>query len=133
MTGILLAAWPFATAGHGHPALFLVSAAGFALGATALAHNRPGNFNIYPEPKPDTRLITCGPYRFIRHPMYTSLLLIMLGITLYRRQPGNFLGLGLVVLAVSGKAVREEALLGRQFPAYDAYCRKTWRFIPWLF
>ena len=63
------------------------SGAGFALGALAVAlvlwvfaHNRPGNFNIRPEPKEGARLVTGGPYRWVRHPMYVALLLGMAGV-----------------------------------------------------
>lgn len=41
----------------------------------ALAANRPGNFNIRPTPRHGGVLITSGPYRWIRHPVYTSVLL----------------------------------------------------------
>ena len=43
-----------------------------ALIAWAIIHNRPGNFNIRPTPKVRGVLVTTGPYRWIRHPMYTS-------------------------------------------------------------
>ena len=46
-----------------------------ALIAWALIHNRPGNFNIRPAPKFRGVMVTTGPYRWIRHPMYTSVLL----------------------------------------------------------
>ena len=45
------------------------------LAALALSVNRPGNFNIRPTPKPGARLVRSGPYRWLRHPMYSSLLL----------------------------------------------------------
>ena len=50
-----------------------------ALGLWALSANRPGNFNIRPEPKTDGQLVQTGPYRWIRHPMYTAVLLFSIG------------------------------------------------------
>jgi len=43
-------------------------------------HNRVGNFNITPEIRKDAKLIVTGPYRFVRHPMYSALILFMLGV-----------------------------------------------------
>ena len=66
----LMLAWP----GHwriGVPAE-LLGAAALALGVWVLSHNRPGNFRVRPQPKPGARLVLGGPYRFMRHPMYTS-------------------------------------------------------------
>ena len=45
------------------------------LAVWALAANRPGNFNIRPTPRPGGALVTSGPYRWVRHPMYTSVLM----------------------------------------------------------
>ena len=59
-------AWP--------PTLFLLSVA-VVLGVWTLGYNRWGNFNIRPELRPGARLVTGGPYRRIRHPMYASVLL----------------------------------------------------------
>ena len=53
----------------------MLALASVALAAWTLAHNRPGNFNIRPAPKAQGHLVTTGPYRWIRHPMYTSVLL----------------------------------------------------------
>lgn len=60
---------------HHRPAsLFAWIAAACGLGrfAWAVWANRPGNFNIRPAPRAGARLVTQGPYRLIRHPMYTA-------------------------------------------------------------
>lgn len=62
----------------GLPGIALV-AAGALLGLWAIGVNRPGNFNVRPVPRPGATLVTTGPYRFVRHPMYSSLLLAGLG------------------------------------------------------
>ena len=64
------------------PQAWLVIAAGTALGAWALSANRPGNFNVHPAPRAGGRLVSDGPYRWIRHPMYSALLLAGLGVVL---------------------------------------------------
>jgi protein-S-isoprenylcysteine O-methyltransferase Ste14 len=53
----------------------LALAAGGGLGLWALRANRPGNFHIRPTPHPQGRLVRHGPYRWLRHPMYTAVLL----------------------------------------------------------
>ena len=45
------------------------------LAVWALVHNPPGNFNISPVQRNGGELIITGPYRWVRHPMYTSVLL----------------------------------------------------------
>src|ERR1700674_366490 len=66
--------WPFTPQVWSRPAVALLACA-IALGGWTLSHNRLGNFNIRPEPKTAGRLVTSGPYRFVRHPMYCALML----------------------------------------------------------
>ena len=62
---------------------------GIALGLYAIYTIRIGNFNISPHVKPDGIMIAHGPYRFIRHPMYTAILItcwpLVLGHFSYKR------------------------------------------------
>jgi protein-S-isoprenylcysteine O-methyltransferase Ste14 len=132
-TAIGAACFPVALAPGGSPYWLLVCALGLGGGIVTLYYNRLGNFNIYPQPKQDARLITTGPYRYIRHPMYLSLLVMMLGVALYNFHWLNFAGLSLLGVAVAGKALLEERLLQAQFPAYAEYLQRTRRIIPGLF
>ena len=80
-------------------------------------------------------LIQTGLYRILRHPSYTGLLAIELGIGLASR---NWLGLALaVVLPLAGTLYRmhvEELALLRHFgPAYQAYAARTKRLIPGIY
>jgi protein-S-isoprenylcysteine O-methyltransferase Ste14 len=76
-------------------------------------------------------VVSTGPYRYVRHPLYTSALLFFLGSTLLL---GSWIGviLGLVLegtLAI--RAVREEQVLLKGLKGYDAYmARVRWRLIP---
>ncbi len=102
------------------------------LGLWALSANRPGNFNIRPEPKADGQLVQTGPYRWIRHPMYTALLLFSLGCAGFvATLPAA--GLTLLLLAVLWlKASLEERLLCQRHPAYRDYMARSRRFLPFL-
>ncbi|NTV13656.1 MAG: isoprenylcysteine carboxylmethyltransferase family protein [Desulfobulbaceae bacterium] len=81
-----------------------------------------------------TSLVTVGAYKYIRHPLYSSLLCLAWGAFL--KHP-TWLGLVLVLaasffLVLTAKQDESECL--RFFgPAYQAYMRGTKRFIPFLF
>lgn len=77
-------------------------------------------------------VVSTGLYRFIRHPIYTGDLLLLPGLELALN---SWLVLGVAALAavVSAKAAREERDLAGGLPAYAAYCRRTKRFIPFVF
>jgi len=78
-------------------------------------------------------LITNGPYQFIRHPMYTSLIVMMCGIALYNYHWLNAVGVMFVVFAVINKANIEEKLLLMKFREYAHYQQISDRFIPYLY
>ena len=132
-SGIVLACWPVGLLNRGSPWALVLCAIGTALGLYTLWHNPVGNFSVYPEVKPKARLITSGPYRYIRHPMYSALMLMMPGIALYNGHWLNSVGLLLVVLAVINKARLEEQLLPALFPQYADYATHTKRFVPWVY
>jgi protein-S-isoprenylcysteine O-methyltransferase Ste14 len=105
------------------------------VGLWALSANRPGNFNIRPVPKPGGQLVQVGPYRWIRHPMYTSILLAALagplGADADQRLAVAAAGAALAaVLWV--KAGLEERWMVAHHPAYADYMLTTRRFLPWL-
>jgi protein-S-isoprenylcysteine O-methyltransferase Ste14 len=80
-----------------------------------------------------TRLIETGIYRFIRHPMYGSLMLLGLGIYLKRATALTSLLAAAVVLALLLTALIEEGEMKARFgEAYAAYKKRTKRFIPFL-
>jgi protein-S-isoprenylcysteine O-methyltransferase Ste14 len=96
--------------------------AGVVLGAWALAHNRPGNFNVLPVPRHGGRLVTSGPYRWIRHPMYSALLLA--------GAAADALAWAALLAVLAAKALLEERGMRAAHPGYAAYCAGTRRFVP---
>jgi protein-S-isoprenylcysteine O-methyltransferase Ste14 len=114
-------------------AAWLAAAPSAALGLWTFTANRPGNFNIRPIPKQGGALITNGPYRWIRHPMYTSLLL---GAWALARTAGSdeaWLAWYVLTLVLWVKSQFEERWMLEKHPGYAAYRLQTRRFIPWLY
>ena len=80
------------------------------------------------------QLVQTGPYRLIRHPVYTAILTVALGQTLLFLSPlAALLALSLLVLAEYRAHLEEDLLRSPEAfgPAYDAYVARTGRFLPW--
>jgi len=78
-------------------------------------------------------VVSTGPYRYVRHPLYTSALLFSLGSALLL---GSWIGvlLGLLLEGiVAGRAVGEERVLQKGLEGYEDYmARVRWRLIPYV-
>ena len=79
----------------------------------------------------DQAVVSRGLYRFIRHPIYVGDLLLLAGLELSLNS-WLVLMVGLLAPVVLWKAVREERMLTKSLPGYDAYCAQTKRFIPFV-
>ncbi len=73
-----------------------------------------------------------GLYRYVRHPIYSGDLLLLCGFELALN---SWLVAGVAVMTpyVVVRAIGEERMLADALPGYDDYCRRTKRFIPFLF
>lgn len=115
------------------PLWLALEIAGVALGVWAIVAQRFLNFNITPDVKVEGFLVQTGPYRFIRHPMYASLILI--GIALVAND-FSWLRLGILLVLVVDLVVKlsyEERLLTAHYPMYAAYTQETKRLIPFIY
>ena len=78
----------------------------------------------------DGGLVTSGPYRFVRHPIYAAILFfVWAGVA----SQTTLLGVGLGILVSAATAVRivaEERLVTARYPDYLAYAARTKRVIP---
>jgi protein-S-isoprenylcysteine O-methyltransferase Ste14 len=78
-------------------------------------------------------LVTSGPYRYVRHPIYTALLLMYLGTAASIGTLGAFLGFPLVLLSCRIKLKQEEDFMLRTFPAeYPEYMQRVKRLVPFV-
>jgi protein-S-isoprenylcysteine O-methyltransferase Ste14 len=105
---------------------------GVFIGCWALEANRPGNFNILPEPRSGGRLVTHGPYRFIRHPMYTAVVVAMAGFCTGYATPWRWAALAALVAVLALKADVEERAMANAHPGYADYARRRKRFVPFV-
>jgi protein-S-isoprenylcysteine O-methyltransferase Ste14 len=103
------------------------------LGAWALMVMRPGRVNLAPILKPDATLVTAGPYRFIRHPMYTSLLILSAVWLTDMYSPKRLAVWLLFVANMVIKLTVEERYLRDRFDRFEEYQRRTWRVIPFIY
>jgi protein-S-isoprenylcysteine O-methyltransferase Ste14 len=78
--------------------------------------------------------LRAGPYRFVRHPIYTALLVLYAGAATVSDELHALIGLALAVFAYLRKIRLEEANLMNAFGAdYRDYRRKTRALLPGLF
>ena len=81
--------------------------------------------------KEDHELITVGPYKFVRHPIYTGVLFSYAGTTLAFGQVGNLFAIAVMLTVFAHKIRLEERVLDQHFGAkYAEYRRGTKALIP---
>lgn len=101
----------------------------FAAGAVTLGRG----LTPFPRPMETTVLRTHGVYGLVRHPIYTGVLAMAIGWSLYQQ---SLAGLGFdVVLFIffDRKAAREERWLIEKFPDYAQYRKRVKRLIPGIY
>jgi protein-S-isoprenylcysteine O-methyltransferase Ste14 len=123
--------WPVPS--RAWPAPLFLMAVAVVLGVWTLGYNRWGNFNIRPELRSGARLVTGGPYRHIRHPMYASVLLGVGALVAADPRPWRIVLLVALLIVLMLKAAREEEYLRAAFPEYAAYASRTWRLVPFVY
>jgi protein-S-isoprenylcysteine O-methyltransferase Ste14 len=90
------------------------------------------NLSAFPTPKKGAYLVQHGIFKFVRHPIYSGILLSAISWSVYSENFWRFIIVLLLVLLFYFKARYEETKLINHFPAYRKYMEKTGRFIPKL-
>ncbi len=138
---LLLIAGPSTVAGYpkwpGYINFIRISGAclmvgGLVLGVVALRLLRP-SLTASGALKPGGTLVTSGPYRLVRHPVYTAQMLLALGWSL--AWGGWLTALYAIALGVllNFKSLLEERRLLQRFPEYQEYRARTRRFVPYIY
>src|ERR1051325_3130260 len=90
------------------------------------------NWSSRPAVKENHELVTTGPYAYVRHPIYTGLILMALGTAL----TGSIWGIGVFIVASLTLILRigkEEKIMLELFPdAYQMYQARTKKLVPWV-
>jgi protein-S-isoprenylcysteine O-methyltransferase Ste14 len=91
------------------------------------------SFTIQPRPPSGGSLITNGPFRIVRHPIYLGVTLCLAGASLFHSWTGLALTGGLAILWAA-KARVEERYLSARFPEYGAYRHRVrYRLVPFVY
>ncbi len=109
----------------------LLCVAGVALMAFALIALR-NVVQISPEPRPGGELVTRGIYRRLRHPIYTAIVLLVVGMWLRVPTLSTAVAGAVVIVFLFVKVRVEERLLEERYPGYAAYRKTSWGLIPGL-
>jgi len=112
-------------------AAITVAGIAFAIWARkVLGDNWSGNVTL----KKDHQLVQSGPYRIVRHPIYTGFEWGLLGAAITVGQLKGFVGVGVISLNHFYKTTMEEEILYEQFPEqYTEYAKRVKRLVPFIF
>ena len=91
------------------------------------------NWSAHVVVKEDHALIRTGPYRHVRHPIYTGILLAMLGMAIAIGEWRTLVGFAFMVLSFAMKSREEESRMRETFPEYGEYERGTAALIPFVY
>jgi len=103
--------------------------------AALVAHamvNRTIQVNVCPSPDSKKQLVVRGIYAYVRHPMYLSGSLLLLGAAIWH---GNVVAIGGGLMAAFFfylKSIHEEQLLLQMYAGYPEYMKRTGRLLPRL-
>ncbi|MFT4558767.1 MAG: protein-S-isoprenylcysteine O-methyltransferase Ste14 [Planctomycetaceae bacterium] len=111
----------------------VVSSGGILLWGWAIFTMKLGRISVRPDVSANAQLLTRGPFRLIRHPMYAGLALFLLGCEFSPFLWWRMAAWLALVVVLASKAKIEELLLLTQFAEYAEYQSGTKRFVPFLF
>jgi protein-S-isoprenylcysteine O-methyltransferase Ste14 len=117
----------------------LASIAGVALIVSGLVLMTAGglwlgrNLTPLPHPTATATLVETGPFRLVRHPMYSGGMLIAFGWAIWVRGPLTTGYAVLVLVFLDIKSRREEQWLRERFAAYAAYQKRVAKLIPFVY
>ncbi|MDG2454444.1 MAG: isoprenylcysteine carboxylmethyltransferase family protein [Bacteroidia bacterium] len=107
--------------------------ASIVLGLWAIRSVGENNWSVYPIPNKDSTITSTGPFGYIRHPIYTALLLFMAGIALRSYGWIIWMVYGLLLILLVLKIVYEEKQLLAKHAEYADFKKTTKkRLIPYI-
>lgn len=99
----------------------------------AIQSIRLGNLSILPFVREGGYMVAKGPYKYIRHPMYTGLIFIAWGLVANEITILRILCALVLTLVLIVKLHVEEEYLKRSFPPYLDYQKRTKKLFPFIY
>ena len=106
---------------------------GIYIAIWALISMRRGTFRVMPEPAAKAQLTQSGPYRWLRHPMYSAVLLAALGAAISHASLEHWLIFLALIVVLLLKIHREEQYLLATYDEYADYTTSTKALIPFIY
>lgn len=91
------------------------------------------NLTAFPTPKENGILITNGVYKFIRHPIYSGIIISTLFFGIYNTNCWEIIISILLFILFYFKSNYEELMLEKHYPDYKKYKKKSFKFFPFIF
>lgn len=91
------------------------------------------NLTALPYPRQEADLVESGAYRWVRHPIYSGVILGALGWSLLVNNALALAFTAVLILLLDFKTRQEEAWLRQKYPAYADYQQRVSKLIPWLY
>ncbi len=91
------------------------------------------NLTPLPHPKDESSLVTSGAYRFVRHPIYSSVIFLVFAFAVWQMSISHTIGALVFLLFFDRKAAQEELWLEAKFPEYGEYKRSVKKLIPGIY
>ena len=114
------------------PAGFLIQMSAIALAVWARKHLGK-NWSAAVVAKVDHQLVRSGPYKLVRHPIYTAMLGMHTGIAIASGEWHALVGFAMLAIAYVRKIHLEEQTMSQLFGATHAdYRQHSWALIPWV-
>lgn len=126
----------FVITGSSYPlniVVLLLEIMSVVLGVWAIVAMKLHTLTALPSVRRGGQLCTSGPYRVIRHPMYTAVLLLLLAFLLNDYSHIRLVVLIVVIVNFIVKMNVEEKILIAHYSAYEAYMQKTKRIVPLVY
>jgi protein-S-isoprenylcysteine O-methyltransferase Ste14 len=106
---------------------------GIYIAVWALISMPRGTFRVMPEPATKAQFTQSGPYRWLRHPMYSAVILAALGAAIGHATLGHTLIFLALIVVLLLKIHREEQYLLAAYDDYANYTTRTKALIPFIY
>jgi protein-S-isoprenylcysteine O-methyltransferase Ste14 len=112
---------------------FLLESISVFLALWAIFVMQASRLNVFPDLREGSVLISRGPYRIIRHPMYLAVITFALSLLLAYFTMIRLLVLLILIVDLIVKIEYEEKILSKKLTGYSAYRTHTYKLIPLLY